>query len=78
MDLQADLEWIHKELENVKDPTFIDEIKSMLKKRKEISSERISIEQYNIEIEDSITEIKSGKTLTHQQVGEHIKQWAKQ
>jgi hypothetical protein len=28
MDLQADLKWIHQELDNVKDPTFIEAIKT--------------------------------------------------
>lgn len=30
MDLQADLKWIHQELDNVKDPVFIEAIKNML------------------------------------------------
>lgn len=78
MDLQADLEWIHKELDKVKDPIFIEAIKNMLKYNKKVSSERISIEQYNLEIDASIAQIESGKTYTHQQMGERIKQWGKQ
>lgn len=78
MDLQADLEWIHKELDKVKDPVFIEAIKNMLKYNKKVSSERISIEQYNLEIDASIAQIESGKTYTHQQMGERIKQWGKQ
>lgn len=78
MDLQADLEWIHKELDKVKDPVFIEAIKNMLKYNKKVSSERISIELYNREIDASIAQIESGKTYTHQQMGERIKQWGKQ
>lgn len=78
MDLRADLEWIHKELDKVKDPVFIEAIKNMLKYNKKVSSERISIEQYNLEIDASIAQIESGKTYTHQQMGERIKQWGKQ
>jgi len=78
MDLQAELKWIHKELDNVKDPTLIEIFKNMLKYRKKVSSERISIEQYNKEIDTSIAQIESGKTYTHQQMGERIKQWGKQ
>lgn len=77
MDLQAELKWIHKELDKVKDPTFIEAIKNMLIYNKKVSSERISIEQYNKEIDDSIAQIKTNKTFTHQQVGERIKQWGK-
>ncbi|WP_373059452.1 hypothetical protein [Zunongwangia sp. H14] len=78
MNLRADLEWIHQELDKVKDPTFIEAIKNMLKYNKKVSSQRISKEQYNEEINASIAQINEGKTYTHQEVGERIKQWAKQ
>ncbi|MDX1326146.1 hypothetical protein SAMN04487911_1253 [Arenibacter nanhaiticus] len=78
MDLQADLKWIHKELDKVKDPIFIEAIKNMLKYNKKVSSERISIEQYNQEIDTSIAQIESGQTYTHQQMEERIKKWGKQ
>jgi len=78
MALQAELKWIHRELDKVKDPTFIEAIKNMLKYNKKVSSEGISIEQYNKEIDASISQIESGQTYTHQQMGERIKQWGKQ
>lgn len=78
MDLNAELKWIHQELDKVKDPTFIEAIKNMLKYRKKVSTERISIEQYNKEIDASIAEIESGKTYSHKEMEERIKQWAKQ
>ncbi|EKF55052.1 hypothetical protein I215_09326 [Galbibacter marinus] len=78
MDIHADLKWIHSELDKVKDPTFIEAIKNMLKYNKKVSSERISIEQYNQEIDASIAQIESGQTYSHQQMGERIKQWGKQ
>lgn len=78
MNLQADLKWIQQELENVKDPTFIEAIKNMLKYRKKVSAERMSMEQYNRELDESIAQIESGKTYTQQEMGERIKQWTKQ
>lgn len=78
MDLQADLKWIHRELDKVKDPMFIEAIKNMLKYNKKVSSERISKEQYNKEVDASIEQIASGQTYSHQQMGERIKQWRKQ
>jgi predicted RNA-binding protein with RPS1 domain len=78
MDLQADLKWIHQELDNVKDPTFIEAIKNMLKYRKKVSLERISIEQYNEELDNSIQQIEEGKTFTSQEMAARIKQWGKQ
>ncbi len=78
MDLQADLKWIHQELDTIKDPLFIEAIKNMLMYRKKMSLERISIAQYNKEIDESIAQIERGEVYTHQEVGERIKQWTKQ
>jgi hypothetical protein len=79
MGLQADIDWIQKELETVKDPTFIKTIKNILKYRKKVSSSegRISIEQYNKEIEESIAQIERGEFYTHQEMGDRIRQWGK-
>lgn len=78
MDIKADIKWIQKELKEVKDPTLIEAFKNLLQYRKNVASERISIEQYNKEIDESIAQIENGKTYTHQQVGERMKQWGKQ
>ncbi|PIQ18197.1 MAG: hypothetical protein COZ75_02075 [Flavobacteriaceae bacterium CG_4_8_14_3_um_filter_34_10] len=78
MNLEADLKWIHQELDKVKDPAFIEAIKNMFKYRSHVSTERISLEQYNDEIDVSIAQIETGKTYTHQEMDDRIKQWAKQ
>ncbi len=78
MDIKADIKWIQKELKEVKDPTLIEVFKNLLQYRKNVSSERISIGQYNKEIDTSIAQIESGKTYTHQQMGERMEQWGKQ
>lgn len=78
MGLEADLKWIHKELDNVKDETLLKAIKNILEYRKKAASERISIEQYNKELDASIAQIESGQTFTHQEMGARIKQWTKQ
>ena len=62
----------------MKDPTFIEAIKNMLKYRKKVSLERISIEQYNEELDNSIQQIEEGKTFTSQEMAARIKQWGKQ
>ena len=77
MDLQADLKWIHQELDNVKDPTLLEAIKNILKYRKKVSSERISIEQYNKELEASEKEIESGNFYTQEQVRKKASQWGR-
>jgi len=80
MDLQADIKWIVKELQDVKDPKFIEVIKDLLKSRKKAAQqpERISIEQYNKEIDEALEDIKAGRVHTHQEVKEMIKQWGRQ
>ncbi|MBZ9628028.1 hypothetical protein LB450_07935 [Psychroflexus sp. CAK1W] len=78
MDLQADIKWITEEIQTLKDPELVEAFKQMLRFRNKVSSERISIEQYNKEIEASIAQIDKGETYTHQEVGEHIKKWIKQ
>ncbi len=77
MDLQAEIKWIHQELDNVKDPMFIEAIKNMLISRKKVSSERISVEQYNKELETSEKEIELGDFYTPDQVRERASQWGR-
>jgi len=75
MDIKADLKWIQKELKEVKDPTFIEAIKNMLQYRKNVSTERISIEQYNKELDESIAQIERGEFYTQEEVGKMAKEW---
>ncbi len=77
MDLQAEISWIQKELQEVKDPTLIEIFKNILKYRRKISSERISVEQYNRELEASEKEIELGNFYTHEQVREIASQWGR-
>ncbi|MCF6347013.1 MAG: hypothetical protein L3J20_01775 [Flavobacteriaceae bacterium] len=77
MDLQAELKWIQKELETVKDPTLIEAFKNMLKYRRNVieSSERISIEQYNKEIDEADARIDNGEFYTQEEVEKMAKEW---
>ena len=78
MDLQADIKWILKELKDVKDPTFIEAIKNMLRYRKKVSTtERISIEQYNKELDESIADIEAGRVHSHEEVKAMMQQWGR-
>lgn len=80
MNIQAELNWIHKELDEVKDPNLLEAIKNILKYRKKViqSEQRISVEQYNKEIDESIAQIEKGEFYTHQEVKERMKQWGRQ
>ncbi len=79
MDIKADLKWIQKELKElkeVKDPTFIEAIKNMLQYRKKVySEERISIEQYNKELDESIAQVERGEFYTQEEVEKMAKEW---
>jgi hypothetical protein len=76
MNLQADLKWIHQELDEVKDETLLEAIKNILKYRKKVTKlERISIEQYNKEIDEAILEVKNGEFYTQEEVEKMAKEW---
>lgn len=49
-------------------------LKTFLKSRKE-KPERISIEQYNKEIEEAVERIASGNFITHEQLKQEMKKW---
>ena len=78
MDLQAEINWISKELQGIKDPTFIEGIKNMIKYRKKtIDYERISTEQYNKELDESIADIKLGNYKAHEEVKAMMAIWGR-
>jgi predicted NAD/FAD-binding protein len=78
MDLKEELKWLHSEIDKLEDPKFIEALKNILKNNRKESNKRISIRQYNTEIDNSISQIESGQTLSHQQVEENLKKWGKE
>ena len=77
MGVEADLKWIHNEMDQVKDPYFIEAIKNMLEYRKKVSTERISIEQYNKEIDEAERDIENGNYYTQEEVEKRSKEWGR-
>jgi hypothetical protein len=76
MNLQGDLEWIEKELKTVEDPAFIAVIKNMLEYRKKIlQHQHMSIEQYNIELDQAIQDIENGECYTQEEARKIANQW---
>ena len=76
MDLQADIKWISQELKTVKDPTLIEAFKNMLKYRRNvIQSERISIEQYNKEVNEAIARVENGEFYTQEEAEKIMDKW---
>lgn len=76
MDLEARKYNFIQELLKVEKPSIMDKLEKLLKK--EQAEEYIDIEEYNHSIDQSLADIEQGKVFTHKQVGERLKQWAKQ
>jgi len=68
---QSVLEYIKKA-----DHRFLRLVKAMADNYSD-DDDRISVEQYNKELDESIAQIERGEVYTHEQVGERIKKWAK-
>lgn len=79
MDYQAEIKWIETALLESKDPTFIKAVKNMIqsmrKVKQSMSTERISIEQYNRELDESIAQIERGEFYTQEEVEKMAKEW---
>lgn len=76
MNLTDEKNWIQKELESITDPAFLEIIKNMLEYRKQVSkSERISIEQYNKEIDEAVADIENGEFYTQAETRKITEKW---
>ncbi|PCE63162.1 hypothetical protein [Sediminicola luteus] len=78
MDLQAELKWIHEEIDKVNDPTLVRAIKAILMQRHKVPGNdvlRETLETYNKEIDRANAEIDKGEYLTHEQVKNLTKEW---
>ncbi len=76
MDIEADIKWISQELKSVKDPTLIKALKNMLKYRRNvIQPNRISIEQYNEEVNKAIARVENGEFYTQEEAEKIMDKW---
>lgn len=73
MDLQADIKWITKEIQTLKDPELVEAFKQMLRFRKKVQTQ--SHEDYNRDIELAEDDIKEDRLYTHEQVKDLKNQW---
>jgi hypothetical protein len=78
MNLQSEINWVVKELQSIEDPTFIELIKNMLKRRNDINnSEPVTIEEYNREIDEAEKDIESGNVYSVQEVRKISEKWGR-
>jgi len=76
MGLQADIKWIQNELNKVEDKTLLDAIKGILKYRdKLVAPNRISIEQYNKEVNEAIERVENGAFYTQEEAEKIMDKW---
>ena len=77
MDLHADIKWISQELKKINDPTLIEAFKNILKSRNNQGqiTERISLEQYNREIQEAILQVKNGAFYTQEELEKMADKW---
>ena len=76
MDLQAELKWIHQELDTVKDETLLEAIKNILKYRKKVTQleQTLSEEEYQIIDKRREAHLKGeSKSFTWEQVKQNAR-----
>ncbi len=62
------------QLNEAEKKSVVQMLKTFLKGRKE-NHERISIEQYNKELDEAMAEVKNGEVYTHEEVRKMAKGW---
>ena len=73
MDIQSERNWIHQEIDKVKDTSFLEKLKTLLKSRNESSTE--SIEEYNYDIEKALDSIAKGNFVAEEEAKSISKKW---
>lgn len=80
MDIQAELKWIHKELDDVDDPNLLEAIKNILQYRRKVKedADEAFLEQYNAEIDEAEREIEAGEYYTTAEIRKMARQWGRE
>ncbi|WP_264536989.1 hypothetical protein [Flavobacterium sp. N1736] len=75
MDIQAEINWIHQEIDKVKDPSFVEKLKHLLQS---INNSTVDSDAaYNLDIENALENIKKGNFYTEDEVKEIAKKWGR-
>ncbi len=75
MDIQAEINWLHQEIDKVKDPSFVDKLKHLLLSLK--SNSDTSKTDYNIDIEKALESIKNGQYYSEEDAKSISKKWGR-
>ncbi|MEL1241338.1 hypothetical protein [Flavobacterium flavipallidum] len=76
MDIQAEINWIHQEIDKVKDPNFVEKLKHLLLTTNSSSLETTDAE-YNIDIEKALKSIQKGHFHTEDEARAISKKWGR-
>lgn len=72
MNIQADIEWIKSELDNVRDPNLIDLFKRLL------SSKNNALQgEMDRMILEAEADISKGDVVSHEELGKRMAEWRK-
>lgn len=75
MDIQAEINWLHQEIDKVKDPTFVEKLKRLLLTTN--STNEVTDIDYNIDIEKALESIKNGHFCSENDAKEISKKWGR-
>ncbi len=75
MDIQAEINWIHQEIDKVKDPNFVEKLKRLLLST--YSTSETTDADYNIEIEKALESINNGHFYSNDEAREISKKWGR-
>ncbi|MBF7093099.1 hypothetical protein IUY40_16330 [Flavobacterium sp. ALJ2] len=75
MNIQAEINWIHQEIDKVKDPTFVEKLKNLLQS---INNPTVDSDVvYNIDIENALEDIKKGAFYSENEAKKIAKKWGR-
>ncbi|MBF4469924.1 MULTISPECIES: hypothetical protein [Flavobacterium] len=75
MDIQAEINWIHQEIDKVKDPSFIEKMKHLLQSIN--TPAETTATEYNADIENALDNIKKGNFYTEDEAKAISKKWGR-
>ena len=73
MDIQAERNWIHQEIDKVKDTDFLEKLKNLLQSRTNQKVE--SVENYNYDIDKALDSIAKGNFVDEEEAKSISKKW---
>ena len=75
MDIQAEINWIHQEIDKVKDPSFVEKLKHLLQSFNSTTDETGT--DYNNDIDNALENIKNGNFHTDEEARSISKKWGR-